>query len=220
MKKELFLSKANMILGQIVDAFNALPELKLDSLPKDKTALVIVDMVNGFAKEGLLSSPRINRLVEPIAKLQEKCKALDIPMIAFADAHTQDSMELKNYVPHCLAGTPESEIVDELKGIGGYTLIPKNSTNGFLEEAFQEWYNEHPEIMNWIVVGDCTDICIMNFALTLKNDCNRRNVEANVVVPMALVETYDLNTHEGDLMNVMALHFMLGQGIQVVKSIT
>lgn len=59
----------------------------------------------------------------------------------------------------------------------------------------------------------------MNFALTLKNDLNRRNVDVNMIVPAMLVNTYDLGIHNGDLMNAMALFIMLGQGVMVVKDI-
>jgi hypothetical protein len=34
-----------------------------------------------------------------------------------------------------------------------------------------------------------------------------------------MVETYDLGTHNGDLMNVMALYNMLGNGIEVVTEL-
>lgn len=209
----------NPAIERIRNVIDNVPAIRLDSLPKEETALIIVDVINGFAKEGNLSSPRINGIIPPIAKLQEKCVALGISIVAFADNHTEDSVELKNFVTHCLADTEESEIVDELKAVGGYRLIKKNSTNGFLEEEFTEWYRQNPGIKNWIVVGDCTDICILNFALSMKNDMNRRNIDGRVIVPVSMVETYDLDTHDAGLLNIMALYIMMTQGVEIVKDI-
>lgn len=53
------------------------------------------------------------------------------------DSHQKSSQEFITYPPHCLKGSEESEIIEELKIIGGYQLIEKNSTNGFLEPDFQ-----------------------------------------------------------------------------------
>ena len=149
----------------------------------------------------------------------KKFKEKDMTVIAFADAHKPDSIELTNFPEHCIAGTYESEVVEELQSIGGYTLFPKNSVNGFLEDAFLEWYGRHDRIKNWIVTGDCTDICILNFALTLKNDRNRRNKESRVIVPLSMVETYDGEGHNAEFMNLSAAAIMLNQGIEIVKNI-
>ena len=52
--------------GEMIEAFcqtvrKAQP-LALDDLPADKTALVVVDMVNGFVKGGPMSSPRVEAI--------------------------------------------------------------------------------------------------------------------------------------------------------------
>jgi nicotinamidase-related amidase len=207
------------ILAEIQERLKNMPVLSFDDFDKEDTALVIVDMVNGFAKEGLLSSPRIRSIIDPITGLLKKFKEKDMTVIAFADAHKPDSIELTNFPEHCIAGTYESEVVEELQSIGGYTLFPKNSVNGFLEDAFLEWYGRHDRIKNWIVTGDCTDICILNFALTLKNDRNRRNKESRVIVPLSMVETYDGEGHNAEFMNLSAAAIMLNQGIEIVKNI-
>jgi hypothetical protein len=69
--------------------------IKLDDLPKDKTAIVVVDMVNGFVQEGLLSSPRILTVIDSIKGLlssADGCKK-----IFFLDRHSETSPELKTY---------------------------------------------------------------------------------------------------------------------------
>ena len=116
-------------------------------------------------------------------------------------------------------GSYEGEIVDEIKEVGGYTLIPKNSTNGFLEEEFQKWFEQNHKIDTFIVTGDCTDICVQQFAIALKTWFNMQNKKARVIVPVDAVETYDFGTHNGDLMNAMALYNMMINGVEVVAGV-
>jgi nicotinamidase-related amidase len=214
-----FLIRSTGTLGELFDMLGKLPEVKLEDLNPEKTTLVIVDMVNGFAREGALQSPRVEELVGGISMLSERADQLGIPKLAFADNHSEASPEFGAYPVHCIAGTSEGEIVDEIKEIGGYRLIPKNSTNGFLEPEFQEWLGQNPEKDIFIVTGDCTDICIQQFATTLNTWFNMQNRKARIIVPANLVETYDFGLHNGDLVHVMALYNMMINGIEIVKGV-
>lgn len=215
--KKDFLEAGVKTLGEIYDLLEKLSPLKWEELQGDKAALVIVDMVNGFAREGALSSPRVERLIPVIVKLSEKADRLGMAKLAFADSHTGASPEFGAYPEHCLAGTAESEIVQEIKEAGGYRLIAKNSTNGFFEEEFREWLAENPQIDTFLVTGDCTDLCILQFATTLKTWFNRQDRKSRVIVPADAVDTYDLGTHSGDLMHTVALYNMMINGIEVVR---
>ncbi|MCX7709121.1 MAG: cysteine hydrolase [Clostridia bacterium] len=217
--KEEFIKDSTKTLTEIYDMLEQLPVLNLQDFMGKQTALVIVDMINGFAREGALMSPRVEALIPGITVLSKACDMQGIAKVAFADSHTSLSPEFEAYPEHCLYGTSESEVVREIKDAGGYDLIPKNSTNGFLEVEFQEWLEDHPSMDTFIVTGDCTDICIQQFAITLKTWFNRGNRKARVIVPMSLVDTYDLGVHQADLMNVMALYNMLGNGVEIVKEI-
>ncbi|BAF59833.1 amidases related to nicotinamidase [Pelotomaculum thermopropionicum SI] len=218
-RKEAFLEKSLDTLSSICDIIDNLPRLKVDGFIPEKTVLVIVDMINAFAREGNLMSPRVNELVSTVSGILKLCRKHGIGAIAFADCHAPESPEFDAYPKHALAGTSESEVVDEIKEIGGYTLILKNSTNGFLEEGFQSWLRENPQVENFIVVGDCTDICVQQFATTLKADFNRRNRRVRVIVPVNAVDTYDYEPHNGDLMHLMALFSMMGNGIELCKGL-
>ncbi len=103
--------------------------------------------------------------------------------------------------------------------IGGYQLIEKNSTNGYLEPVFQNWLKENSEIDTFIVSGNCTDICVLQFALSLKAHFNRKNENSNIIVPINAVNTYDLDEHDGDLMHAIALYQMMGNDIEVVSEL-
>jgi nicotinamidase-related amidase len=213
------LKRSTETISEILDVLEKLPEGNLKDLQGENTALIIIDMVNGFTKEGSLKSPRIKEIIPEIVTLSRACDSFDIMKLAFADCHTDKSPEFTSYPPHCLEGSYETEIVEEIRSIGGYTFFLKNSTNGFLEEKFQIWLEEHQNINTFIITGDCTDICIEQFSITLKTWFNMQNKKARVIVPLNTIETYDLGIHNGDLMNVMSLYKMLENGIELITRI-
>ncbi|MGI6622424.1 MAG: cysteine hydrolase [Clostridiaceae bacterium] len=206
-------------LNEINSLLEKLPVIRLEDLESEKSALIIVDMINGFIREGPMMSERVEAIIPEIVELSKKCDKLKIQKIAFADNHTDASPEFDSYPRHCLKGTSESEIVDEIKAAGGYVLIPKNSTNGFLEEAFQKWLNTNDQTDTFIITGCCTDICVQQFAITLKTWFNKNNRYSRIIVPVNAVETYDLGPHDAELTNTMALYNMLINGVEVVKEV-
>ncbi len=205
---------------EIIAHLSNLNSLKMSEIDKKKTALIIVDVVNGFVRCGNMHSKRIEDIVSPIINMLETFKKNSMPVIAFADCHTENSAEFSAFPVHCIENTPESEIIDEIQEIGGYQLINKNSVNGFFAPDFKVFLENNKDIDTFIVCGDCTDICIMNFCLSLKTYHDQKNTPVNVIVPIDAVETYDDTlTHNGDLMNIMALEIMGNAGIKIVNSV-
>lgn len=192
--------------------------LKISELDSDKTVLVVVDMINGFVNEGALASTRIRNIIPEVSKLISICKKNNIEVIAFADCHGENSVEFEVFPAHCLKNTSESELIDEIKNEID-TVIPKNSTNGFHAPEFKELLKNHPEWENFIVCGDCTDICVHNFCITLKTYFNQVNKKSRVAVPMNVIETYDGGIHNADFMNLSALMIMKTNGIELVKEV-
>ena len=217
--KNDFLKRSVETLAEIFDMLAKPPILQLKDLQGKKTAFVIVDMINGFAREGTLKSSRVEELIPKITEISRMCDELGISKLAFADCHMVASPEFDAYPAHCIMGSYEGDIVDEIKEVGGYVLFTKNSTNGFLEEEFKKWFKQNHKIDTFIVTGDCTDICVQQFAITLKTWFNMQNKKARVIVPVDAVETYDFGTHNGDLMNAMALYNMMINGIEVVAGV-
>ncbi len=109
--KFVFLKTSEAVLEKIFEKLNALKSININSLQKDKTVLIIIDMVNGFTKKGPLQSPRIASIIPDIIKLSYKCEELKIKKIVFADSHTESSPEFKSYPCHCLKGTNESKVI-------------------------------------------------------------------------------------------------------------
>ncbi|MCQ4698097.1 MAG: isochorismatase family cysteine hydrolase [Paraclostridium sordellii] len=189
---------------------------KINELNLSKTMLFIIDMNNGFAKKGALYSDRVEALINPITNLAKILEAKNCEIIAFTDSHNKDSIELRSYPTHCLENDYESKIVDEISTIKNLKVIPKNSTNGFFCLEDKDFKN----IDNIIVVGDCTDICIYQFVVTLKAYFNQNNIDKNIIVPMNLVDTYHIdNIHNSEIMNIVFLNSMIQNGVEVIKEI-
>ena len=72
---------------------------RYDSLFHENTALVIVDMVNGFLTEGPLSSPRSAAVLPACEALLQAAKDRGLPVIAFADCHEPDCIEFASFPP-------------------------------------------------------------------------------------------------------------------------
>ena len=91
--------------------------------------LIIIDMVNGFVKEGTLANPEYMKIVPKQIELIKKFIERKQGILFIKDTHTSDSVEFKTFPAHCLEGTEESELIDELKVYENYGIsIPKNST--------------------------------------------------------------------------------------------
>lgn len=219
MDKNEFMKEATGFLSYLYDAFSDLPELAVTELKPEGSALIIVDMINGFVKEGKLSSPRVFQINGRVARLAEECLRRNIEVIAFADCHNEDSPEFSSYPRHCVRGTTESALTDELKALDGIQIIEKNSTNGFLEEQFQAFLRERPQTDTFLVTGCCTDLCVQQFCLTLKTHFNKENRPCRIIVPSELTATFDLPSHNGGFSDMAAYFNMSLNGIEMVKDI-
>lgn len=209
------ITEAESIKKQIED----LPVLSISDLDSKKTMGVFVDIINGFINEGAMAAQRIGDIIPHNARLAQKLDNAGIFSVAFADCHKENAAEFASFPPHCIEGTRESLVVDELQAAGNYILIPKNSTNGFHEEKFREILSERPETDTFIVTGDCTDICVMQFCLALKTYFTMNDKNVRIIIPVSCTETYDAPYHSSDFANIAAVKLMSDSGISFVSDV-
>ncbi|MGM0379148.1 MAG: isochorismatase family cysteine hydrolase [Bacillota bacterium] len=203
---------------RIKESYKDLNKINFENYSKEDTAIIFIDMIVGFTKKGPLSSKRSNKIIEPIKKLDKT--TLDYRKIFFKDSHDEKSLEFDTYPQHCLENSEESNILKFLdyENINSQ-VIKKNSINGFLVDEFQDWLNNNKDIENYIIVGLVSDICIMNFALTLKAYFNENNLKKDVIVLSDCVETFELEAtnHNAELMNNLAFYTMEMNGIKIMR---
>ncbi|HEY4872324.1 MAG TPA: isochorismatase family cysteine hydrolase [Candidatus Dormibacteraeota bacterium] len=165
---------------------------------------IVVDVLNGFCKQGNLASPRCDAAIPKIREvIEERLKSGD-HLIFLADTHDPNDREFEVFPVHCVRGTTESEVVPELQPLlHDATLIRKRRYSGFFETDLDERLKAaQPEQVT--VVGVCTDICVLHTVADL------RNRDYRVVVPAAAVETFDGPGHPGDEVQRWALAHLKG----------
>lgn len=180
----------------------------------------VVDMINGFAREGALADPAILQAAAPIRKLIEESQA---PVWFIRDSHTPDAAEFQSFPVHSLEGSEESMVIDELKDLetASHTLY-KNCISAAASPQFASMLESLPEEgADLIVTGCCTDLCVLQLALPLQswiNQTNRKNMR--VIVPEDCVETYHIpDVHDAAKWNETALAMMAANGIFIAGSV-
>ncbi len=206
-------------LKNIAKDISELPVIKLSDLSKDNTLIIHVDIVNGFVKFGALSSTYVLDMLPHVIRLNEM--SLEYDKVFILDSHEENAEEFKTYPPHCVINTKEDELVEELKKYTkGNAIVRKNSTNAIHSDELITILN-NKKYFNFIVVGDVTDICVLQFALALKTLKNEQNMASRVIIPYTMIDTFEnkeLN-HNRTLMNIFGIYNMIQSGIEVVADI-
>lgn len=212
-----FVDNSKHNLENMINTLSCVKDVSCNEFDPEKTLLTIIDMNNGFAKEGALYSPRVEAIIPNIEALTLACVDKGVDIVALSDYHIEESPEFHSYPKHCMEGTKEVELVDELKRIKEIEVINKNSTNGFFKMLPRI---ENGDYNTFIVTGCVTDICIYQFAITLKSYFNEHNKKVRIVIPIDCVDTFDIpNVHDAELMNIIYLNSLISNGIEVVKQI-
>lgn len=161
-----------------------------------KKLLVVVDLVNGFVNEGALHDSHIRSIIPECKKLIGSFLKQDFPVIAFRDCHCEDDEEFKEYPKHCLKDTSESELVDEIKEFEDRMIvIDKNTTNGFTSAGFQEHLKDYVGYDEIVVVGCCTDICVLQFVMEMKMIKKHFDLKYQLTVVKDACDTFELEGH-------------------------
>lgn len=231
------IDKSRAFLAYLSDWYDRLPEVALAEIVGDapeRVALFSVDMVNGFCKEGPLSGERVGALIEPVVDLMRRTHDLGVRAFMLAqDTHDPDTPEFAAYPPHCIAGTYESQAVSEIQELpfaSEMTTITKNSLSTDIGTSFGDWMRDQRHLDTFIVIGDCTDLCVYTSAMHLRMYANAHNLQRRVIVPADAVDTFDtpvstardlgIKAHDGDVHHVLFLHHMALNGVEVVAKLT
>jgi nicotinamidase-related amidase len=226
-------------LNFVEDWLTGLPELSINSIiatagSAERVAIVSVDLIVGFCHSGPLSSPRVAGILPAVRRLFERAHEAGIENVVLTqDTHRPDAEEFGSYPPHCVAGTEESMTAPELASLpfaDRFTIVEKNSISSIIEPAFADWEAANGPFAAYVVVGDCTDLCVYQAAMALKLRSVDRHLGQRVIVPVECVETYDLpvetaqqigaRPHDGELLHHVFLHSMAQNGVEVVGRIT
>lgn len=229
------------------------------NLTGKRPGLVIVDEVRGFCEPGCgpLAPSAPDQAIENMVRLTEETARIfagtGCPILVFADTHTPGVPE-PPYPPHCEKGSGQEELMPELswleryttKGISSVTIFRKDCINGFVggiegvlgtrahihNNLILRWISRE-DIDTMVVVGICTDICVLDFVVTMLSVRNHRifgdtplaGKLKDIVVYVPACSTYDLPrevavglglppeaAHPRDIMQHMGLKIMADRG--------
>jgi nicotinamidase-related amidase len=227
--------KSKTFLDYIETWLTALPSLTLEeALPKpEKSAIISVDVINGFLYEGALASPRVAAIDVPITNLMKEAWERGLrDILLVQDAHDEGTLEFKEFGPHALKGSAEAETIDLIKELPFFdqiTIFNKDSIHPALNTSFDAWLGERDDLETIIAVGDVTDLCLYQLAMYLKLKANAYRRNWRVIVPENCTQTWHLSVedaqnlpakpHHGDLLHATFLNHMALNGVEVAKKI-
>ncbi len=162
--------------------------------------LVIIDAQEGFTRMGNLASERTTAAIPRIRAVVEAERAEGTPLIFTKDSHREGDPEFEMFPPHCIVGTEEHQLVEELREFEpeAVAVVQKTRYSAFHGTRLDEILaGLAPDEVH--LVGLCTDICVLHTAADL------RNRDYRVVIRKEGVETFDAPGHDGDEVNRFAL---------------
>ncbi len=157
---------------------------------KMASAILVVDMLRGFLEEGypLYCGDKARLIIPNVQKLLERESGKGSHVFFICDHHAPDDLEFKMFPPHCITGTPEAQIIPELDKYPG-EIIPKRRYSAFFDTPLEEKLKEiKPDKL--IILGVCTDICVMHTV------ADARNRDYEVEVPVECVASFDEKAHQ------------------------
>ena len=162
--------------------------------------LMVIDVQEGFTRQGQLASDTCTDAIPRIRKIVEEERTAGTPVIFTKDSHREGDPEFEMFPPHCIVGTPEHELVEELRPFepDAAAVVQKARYSAFhgtdLDRILRDLAPDEVHL-----VGVCTDICVLHTAADL------RNRDYRVVVHRDGVETFDGPGHDHEEINRWAL---------------
>lgn len=167
--------------------------------------LIVVDVQEGFTRQGNLASETCTKALPRIREIVERELEAGTPVIFTKDSHRDGDPEFEMFPPHCLVGTPEHELAEELRDLESkaHAVVQKTRYSAFYGTDLDRNLRDlAPDEVH--VIGVCTDICVLHTTADL------RNRDYRVVVHRDGVETFDAPGHPNEDVNRWALGHIEG----------
>ena len=213
------------ILNELNAWQNGLKALKFSEIFKngsEKVVFISVDMINGFCCEGALASKRVGELSKDIAETFKLARdKFDLKnFILIQDSHSQNASEFESFPAHAIKGEAQAQAVDEIRNLDFFDEM-KTFYKNSLSIAYSQEFNKFiSKFDSFVIMGDCTDMCIYQLVSHLRLSANEQNLKREIIVPANLVQTYDAPGHNGDFyQNVFLHHMQIALNARVVKEL-
>lgn len=135
----------------------------------DSTALVVVDMQNGFCHpDGSLYAPGSEAAVDPVVDLVDRAHDAGVRVVftrdvhppeQFADAYYYD--EFEQWGEHVLEDSWDAELVDELSPTAEDLVVEKHTYDAFFQTQLDGWLTAHG-IDDLLFGGTLANVCVLH----------------------------------------------------------
>jgi ureidoacrylate peracid hydrolase len=170
-------------------------------LEPDRTAVIVVDMLNDFLDaKGAMPLEGGDALYGPQRRVIDAARNIGSPVVWVCDEHPEDDLEFEKRSVHCLAGSWGAQIVPQLDPRPDEYRVAKRRYSGFFETDLDLRLREL-DIRHLVVMGVVTNICVRSTV----HDAFFRGYDV-VVPPECVMATgereqastlYDIDTHFG-----------------------
>jgi nicotinamidase-related amidase len=137
----------------------------------DRTALVVVDMQNGFCHpDGSLYAPPSGEAVDPVASLCDRALDAGLALVftrdvhppeQFADTHYYD--EFDRWGEHVVEGSWEAEVVEDLPVGQADHVVVKHTYDAFHRTDLDAFLDTHG-VDDLLLCGTLANVCVLHTA--------------------------------------------------------
>ncbi|KAL8136450.1 hypothetical protein V2J09_002451 [Rumex salicifolius] len=210
-------------------------------------SLVLVDVINGFCTVGAgplapnEHNPQISSMINESSALARLFCDRKWPVMVFLDSHHPDKLE-PPYPSHCISGSDESNLVPALRWLEkepNVTIRRKDCFDGFIgsiepdgSNVFVDWVASN-SIKTMIVVGVCTDICVLDFVSSTMSAKTRGllHMLEDVVIYSNACATFDFPVevarnskhglaHPQEFMHHVGLYMAKERGVKIASRVS
>ena len=140
-------------------------------LDPDRTAVVIVDMQNGFCHpDGSLYAPGSEAAIEPCTRLVGRARGAGAAVVFTRDVHPPEQFEDSHYYDeferwgeHVREGSWEAELVPELSPLEDELVVVKHTYDAFHQTELEGWLDAHG-VDNLVFGGTLANVCVLHTA--------------------------------------------------------
>jgi len=137
----------------------------------DSTALVVVDMQNGFCHpSGSLHAPPSEDVIDPIVDLVDRAREAGVRIVYTRDVHPPEQFEETHYYDefdrwgeHVLEGSWEAELIDELDVREEDHVVEKHTYDAFHETDLDGWLSVR-NVGDLAICGTLANVCVLHTA--------------------------------------------------------
>jgi len=140
-------------------------------LDPNRTAVVVVDMQNGFCHpEGSLYAPGSEAAIEPCAELVADAREAGASVVFTRDVHPPEQFEDSHYYDefdrwgeHVLEGSWDAELVAELEPRESELVVVKHTYDAFYRTGLEGYLESHG-IDDLVICGTLANVCVLHTA--------------------------------------------------------